>query len=275
MKHWKVALPMYNVGPILRDAYAQLLQAVIAELRARGWRDEIELVSDIDDLERFWLRPDLLLSQTCGYPLTTTLRGRVRLLGTPTYALPGCSGHAYRSLIVVRVDAQQAQQRRQALTLADFRDCIGVVNQRNSHSGMNALRHTVAPFARAGCFFDKVQLSGSHLASLAMLQSGAADLAAIDCVTYAYASQYFPEKLAGLRVLQMSAAAPGLPLIASLQLGPVQSALLVDVLAMICNDAQIAGPLHMTGLARTTWQDYQAVVTMEQHALAQGYPRIA
>ncbi|PUA18025.1 phosphate/phosphite/phosphonate ABC transporter substrate-binding protein [Glaciimonas sp. PCH181] len=273
MTHWKVALPMYNVGPVLIEAYTQFLRAVIAGLRARGWRDEIEVVSAIDDLESFWLRPDMLLSQTCGYPLMTALRDRVQLLGTPMMAVDGCHDYFYRSVIVARAEDDRADHKLHGLP--GFRGTIGVVSQLTSHSGMNALRHSIAPFAHSGCFFAKVQLSGSHLNSLAMLRSGAADLAAIDCVTFACASRYFPEKVAGLRVVEHTIAAPGLPLIASLQLDRSQTTLLAEVVASVCHDPQIAGPLQISGWARTTWQDYAAMMAIEQYAVALGYPEVA
>ncbi|MGZ9711401.1 phosphate/phosphite/phosphonate ABC transporter substrate-binding protein [Glaciimonas sp. GNP009] len=275
MQTWKVALPMYNVGPTLTADYERFLEAVIAVLRARGWTDAIEVVRDIDDLEHFWLRSDLLLSQTCGYPLTTSLHGQVQLLGTPTYDVPGCSGVSYRSLLVVRADDSDAGMLRSMPALADFRGSTGVVNQLNSHSGMNALRHTVAPFAHKGYFFDKVHVSGSHLDSLVMVQNGSADVAAIDCVTFAYVARACPDKVFGLRILQESLAAPGLPFIASLQLNQTQSVILVEALEKVCVNRQIAEPLRITGLALTVEKDYQAIMAMEEFAIALGYPRLA
>ena len=275
MQTWKVALPMYNVGSALTADYERFLEAVIALLRARGWRDAIEVVRDIDDLERFWLRSDLLLSQTCGYPLTTSLHGQVQLVGTPTYDVLGCSEYFYRSLLVIRADDTDSRLSQPMPTLADFRGRIGVVNQLNSHSGMNALRHTVAPFAHKGYFFDKVHISGSHLDSLAMVQSGAADMAAIDCVSFAYVAHAFPDKVVGLRILQESLAAPGLPFIASLQLNQAQSVVLVEALETVCANLQIAAPLRITGFARTLEKDYQIVRSMEESAIAAGYPRLA
>ncbi|QRX84123.1 phosphate/phosphite/phosphonate ABC transporter substrate-binding protein [Glaciimonas sp. PAMC28666] len=275
MQTWKVALPMYNIGATLAADYERFLIAVIAALQARGWREEIEIVHQIDDLERFWLRSDLLFSQACGYPLTTSLRGRVRLLGTPVYNVAGCHGFYYRSLIVTNEAYGHRNPDKPLRALADFRGCSGAVNQSTSHSGMNALRHTVAPFARAGQFFDKVRLSGSHLESLAMLQRSEADLAAIDCVTFAHIAHYFPEKITGLRVLQESLAAPGLPFIASLQLNQAQSAMVMEALEAVCKNDQIVAPLRLVGLARTRVEDYQAITAMEEFAVALNYPRIA
>ncbi len=53
------------------------------------------------DRDEQWRSPDLLLSQTCGYPLTHALAGRVDLVATPCYGVRGCEGADYRSLVVV------------------------------------------------------------------------------------------------------------------------------------------------------------------------------
>ncbi|MGG2305100.1 phosphate ABC transporter substrate-binding protein, partial [Salmonella enterica] len=55
-------------------------------------------------LPAIWTAPDLLLAQTCGYPLTMDLREGVRLVATPLYDAPGCAGAWHRSAIVVRAD---------------------------------------------------------------------------------------------------------------------------------------------------------------------------
>ncbi len=55
--------------------------------------------------------------------------------------------------------------------------------------------------------------SGSHRQSLRELQQENADIAAIDCVTYALLQRHQPQALAGLVAIGWSPAAPGLPLI--------------------------------------------------------------
>ncbi len=58
-------------------------------------------------------------------------------------------------------------------------------NAEHSQSGYNVLRKMVAPLSREGRFFSAVMFSGSHRQSLRELQQENADIAAIDCVTYA------------------------------------------------------------------------------------------
>jgi len=199
--HWKTALPMYNVSPRLQQGYETLLAVLIDEAGVRATPDHP--VSLID----FWRRPDLMVSQTCGYPYVTQLRGQVQLLATPAYDFPGCDDCDYSSVIVTRAGSGIA-------SLEQARGRVAAINDAHSNSGMNALRHAVAPFAGGGEFFGAIQWSGSHAASLALVASGDADIAAIDCVTYGYIAQEYPERLRAISVLDYSASAPGLPFIA-------------------------------------------------------------
>lgn len=76
---------------------------------------------------------------------------------------------------------------------------------------MNALRALVAPVSRRGRFFAHVKVSESHRDGLEMIRRGEADLAAIDCVTYALLKRYRPGALSGIRKLGRTYRAPGVP----------------------------------------------------------------
>ena len=78
-----------------------------------------------------WQHNDLLLSQTCGYPLMTRLP-EVQVVGAFHYSAPGCEGPNYRSWIAVR--EQESGQ-----TLADFRGRRLVFNSEDSQSGYHSL----------------------------------------------------------------------------------------------------------------------------------------
>ena len=86
------------------------------------------------------------------------------------------------------------------------------VNSLESHSGANALRALVAPESRKGRFFSRVRTSGSHAGSIAALVQRRADVAAIDCVTYALLDRYRPSCLAGHPAALLHGAGPGHPL---------------------------------------------------------------
>ena len=65
---------------------------------------------------------------------------------------------------------------------------------------MNLFRHAVAPLAEGGPFFSSVLKTGGHLASLrALAIDRTADVAAIDCVTFAFVREHLPELAGGVR----------------------------------------------------------------------------
>lgn len=263
---WIVSLPMYNVSPRLQREYEALLDRVLADA---GVRDQVELLSAPAPLREFWLRPDLLLGQTCGYPYMTWLRDAVTLLATPCFDFPGCEGSDYASAIVVREDGPLR-------SLDDARGRTVAVNDAYSNSGMNVLRHAVALQARGGRFFGEVRWSSSHAASLRMVRDGEADIAAIDCVTYGYLRQEAPESLAGVRVLRYTAPSPGLPLICSRNVpAALQAALRRALLKPGAALREHMHALHIDAFQHRGDADYQRISQIEAEASAAGYPALA
>lgn len=274
MSRWIDALPMYNVTPQHGALWHALLQDTLeAFAQAGGPREVSVLDAPHGDLFALWRRPDLVLSQTCGFPYRVLgLADSVQLLATPAFDAEGCDGAYYRSTLVVSARAW-AQG---AVTLADCRGLRAVCNGRDSHSGMNALRRAVAPHARAGRFFASVEWSGSHLNALHALGAGAADLAAIDCVTLAYVRDALPELLHGVCTIGATAAAPGLPFVASRALPAEYAARLRDALDVACAaDARRAQALRLRGFVRLSGTDYAAIQQCADEARALGYPDLA
>ncbi|WP_342235857.1 phosphate/phosphite/phosphonate ABC transporter substrate-binding protein [Inquilinus sp. OTU3971] len=194
------SLPMYDL-PEVRWATDALWAAVAARLAAAGIVAPPAL-SRGPTVHELWADPGLLLSQACGNPYVQTYRDRLRLVATPRYAAPGCNGPRYCSLLVVRADARGDG-------LADFRDAICAVNGWDSLSGWVALAAAL-PEPR---FFRAALVTGAHADSVAAVAAGEADIAAIDCVTYALLQRHRPAATAGLRVIGRTAQAPGLPLV--------------------------------------------------------------
>lgn len=262
---WKIALPMYNLSQRLQQAWEELLGALLDELDLHV---EVELVRS-PELPAFWQRPDMLLGQTCGYPYVTLLRERVSLVATPCFDFPGCAGSDYSSVIVTRANSGIA-------SLADARGGVAAVNEAYSNSGMNVLRHAVAPLARDGVFFERIVWSGSHVASLRLVRDGDADIAAIDCVTFGFIQQEDPASLDGLAVLQYSAASPGLPLVAAREAPP-------ELLARLRRVLSDPGPLlmermralHISAFSQASDADYSRITQLEAEARAAGYPLLA
>lgn len=219
-------------------------------------------------LPQLWLSPALLVTQTCGYPLMTVLKGRVRVIGRPRYELPDATAGNHCSLILSRADDSRK-------TLGEFRHSRGVINSEDSNSGMNLLRQRLAPLQQDGQFFATVGTSGGHRESLRWLRDQRADLAAIDSVTYAYLAQHAPEEVSGLRVLARSACSPTLPFITVASATDEH----VELLRQVMNQAlrelpDVVQTLGLPEVLPAGEGDYQVVLDYEHEAEKRGYSRL-
>ena len=202
MVRW-ASLPMYPWPAQLSQQYWDFLCQGLSELGEEGLPRH--LMQPLDYLAH-WRQHGLLLSQSCGYPVSTLLQGQVQVVGAFHYQLPGCEDWRYSSALMVRkADA--------AAGLADFRGRRVVCNDRHSQSGYHALRSELARQVGTQPFFGRVLFSGSHRMSLSMLAEGQADIAAIDCVTAHLLAQQQPQLLDQLACIGHTARQPGLPLI--------------------------------------------------------------
>lgn len=192
--------------PEFERANADWWQGLARAMRRAGIEGVPDRLSGAADPMAHWLSADLLFSQTCGYPLTHALSGKVTVIATPAYDCDGCRGTNYSSLILVRHDDPVRE-------IAGLAGRTAVVNSFDSQSGFSSLRSVVAPSAQAGAFFSEIKSSGGHLASMEAVRSGRADVCAIDAVTHALAARYRPSAIDGLRVLGRGPEAPGLPYI--------------------------------------------------------------
>jgi ABC-type phosphate/phosphonate transport system substrate-binding protein len=263
-----VSLPMYTQRPV---ALAAFWQGLRAHLEQAGLPDLPESLAQDPDLHAQWTSPALLMSQTCGYPLTYALRGAVRYVGTPTYSAPGFEQAHYRSLVVVRSDDE-------AQSLADLRGRRAAYNSTDSQSGYNAFRAAVAPLARDGRFFAETIASGSHVASLRAVRQGDADAACIDCVSFALIGRADPAATAAVRVLAMTPAAPGLPIVTALSTSDADVSRLRSGWKAALADPALAdarADLMLAGFEVLDPAVYEAIPRMEAEAKARGYPRLA
>ncbi len=249
---------MYDL-PELRPATDALWSAVAGRLAEFGVEAPVELTRGPTP-EALWTDPRLLLAQTCGYPLATALRGRVTLVATPCYGAEGCDGASYRSAIVVRA-ADPAD------SLAALRGRRCAVNDAASNSGMNLLRHAVMPFARGGAaFFSETVWTGAHVASLRAVADNRADVAAVDCVTWALLRRVRPDASAGLRVLAWTASSPGLPLVTGSGTDASTLAALRAALDEVARDPALAlvrDALLLEGFSRLEPDAYDALLALE------------
>ncbi|GLK88892.1 phosphate/phosphite/phosphonate ABC transporter substrate-binding protein [Pseudomonas turukhanskensis] len=249
-------LLMYPAPEPVRQASEQWLTRTLALLDAERlpWAG-----SDVHALFR---TPELLLTQTCGYPLMTQLRGQVRLVGRPDFDLPHSHNGEHCSLLLVREDETRN-------SLPALRGCRGAANSLDSNTGMNLLRHALAPWQQDGRYFSSLELSGSHRQSLAWLREGRVDLIAVDCVTFAYLALYAAEEVTGLRLLQTSAPSPTLPYITAAdeqQAQRIRAALNQALL----DEPEAAQVLRIRQVLPASEADYQVLLTYERHAAELG-----
>ena len=259
------ALPMYDL-PWLQAANDDLWAAVSARLRAAGI-DTPHTLTRPADLGALWRAPGLVLAQSCGYPLITTLRGAVQVVATPRYRAQGCLGALHRSAIIVGADSKVGQ-------LSELRGGRCAVNALDSNSGMNLLRAEVAEVAGGARFFSAVSITHSHLESLARVAAGGADVAAIDCVTLAHLRQG-GSALGGVRVLGWTRATPGLPLVTNAAANPSTVRAMRSALQAVGTDPRQRDNLRMLlidGFDLTTEADYEPIARLQRHAVARGYP---
>jgi ABC-type phosphate/phosphonate transport system substrate-binding protein len=204
------------------------------------------------DYSALWSDPQLLFSQTCGYPFTHRFTGKLKLVATPHYAADGCDGPHYCSMIFAR----------EALPLTAFRGTTAAVNSPDSMSGMLALRLVFAQYAENGHFFASSIETGSHAASLATVRDGRADVCAIDAVCVALARHVRPDLLRGVVEIARSPKVPGLPYVTVA--GDVPR--LREALAAAFEDPEFASArrsLLLTGFSILSDADYDRILALE------------
>jgi ABC-type phosphate/phosphonate transport system substrate-binding protein len=197
------SLPMYD-WPEVQWAHDALWSAIAERLNARGIAAP-EALDRARPAEEVWRDPGLVLSQTCGWPFATRLQDQVQLVGTPQYAVEGCRGPYYCSMIVVRKGDP-------ARWFSEFKGERAAINSCDSLSGYIAFRAALNGLGGPPSPIEWVE-TGSHRESLRAIAEGRADIAAIDAVCWALAKEFEAEAVADVRVIAQTALRPGLPYI--------------------------------------------------------------
>ncbi|RFB83899.1 phosphate ABC transporter substrate-binding protein [Rhizobium leguminosarum bv. trifolii] len=260
-----VSIAMYVTSKPLVDATAEFWSFLRRYLSQSGLTDLPETLDRTVAHDEAWLRPDLLLSQTCGYPFARRLRGKVRLVATPVYDYPGCDGPLMRSFIIVRKDSPLR-------SLEDLRGTTAAINSPDSNSGSNLFRAAIAPLAPEGRFFGRIIETGSHGGSIAAVAEGRADSAAIDCVTYENVRRFDPQHIKGIRIIAETPKGPGLPFITSGDASDDRVLLLRNALSAAISEPSLAATRATLGLvdfAVLSETDYEPLLSLAGEALPQ------
>jgi ABC-type phosphate/phosphonate transport system substrate-binding protein len=157
------------------------------------------------DLFDLWQSPDLILAQTCSLPFRLFLKDKVQVLGSADYGLSDCPAGYYNSVLVARADdPRPLEQLFQARVIR---------NQSHSQSGFAALVEA-AEQTRTPLHISAE--SGGHVHSARMVAQGAADLAALDALSWRFIQRY-DGFAPSLRVVSHTSPTPSLPFITSLK----------------------------------------------------------
>ena len=261
---------MYDF-PEIRDATDAFWSSLSEKLRTRGVANVPAHLTRPNDLPTFWSDPNLLFGQTCGYPLSIGLCGEAKIIATPVYDAPGCEGARYGSFLIVPAASSTT-------SLADTKGGICAINMSDSNTGMNLLRAAIADIGGTAPFFAKVIETLSHRKSLAMVASGQADIAAIDCVSFFHFSQIEPEITHSVRIIGETRKTPGLPFITSA--ATPDDTLYIMREALIETVHQIPRPawldtLKLRDIEVLPHAAYDTVLELEREAAAKHYPILA
>ena len=261
-------LPMYDF-PWTAAANDALWAAISARLAEAGVRAPMQLTRD-GDLAALWRDPGLIFGQTCGYPYVTGLKDAVTLIATPEYGFPGCEGASHRSFIIRRATDPRRG-------LSEFRGATAALNAHDSNTGMNLFRATIAPIAGIATS-SALSSSATRTRRGVKVADGEADLASIDCVSFALLSRGRPELMERLAVVAESEPSPNLPFIASASFpAPTIAAARGALFAALADPAlaEARAMLGLRGARPASPADYDRVIEIERAAEAAGYPRLA
>lgn len=200
--------------------------------------DPATLPQDTLDYPTLWRHPRLLFAQTCWGPLETTgLAEHVEVVGQPDYSgIEGGQGIFYSSAILMRRGSPSPLRggsggeagRDESIPAADGRATLplgrlhGVrlaYNEPHSMSGMLALARDLATQGYGLDIFSETLGTGGHRASVRAVAEGLADVAAVDCRSWALAQRFEPAARE-LAVVGWTARRKGLPFIAAKPLAP-------------------------------------------------------
>ena len=246
-----VSYPMYAL-PQMQTSLIGWWRHIASCLNDRNLEFSEPLTKIETDLYTHWLDPKLFFSQTCGYPLTTLLKNKVKLIGTPVYNCDYCQAADYCSLFIVRSGHCGS-------LIDDFAGKKFAFNGTDSQSGFNAVKTFLTQQSIGLPFFGENIVTGKHKCSIAKVANGDADICAVDCVTYTLLKRYQPESLNNTRVLTTTSLTPGLPFITSINTSDEIVQAIHDAIQHTCesNSMQhINSNLLIEGISRISLDTY-------------------
>ena len=250
---------MYALNAELQ-AYWQALHDAIAPALTH-YCDKLEPLRFETD-EAMLNNPELILGQTCGFPLVTQYSELLTPVCTPVFDVEGCDGVRYSSVLIVADKSD----------INSLQECASktvAINSADSNSGMNVLRSMVSLLSDNTPYFGKTLITGGHIDSLRAVAEERADIAAIDCVTFAFITQIAPELTAHVRVIDYSEKTTGLPFVIPAKFA---EQITPDIIANIFNNAYPSLPaqyrqaLYISEFQTVNLDDYQRIADINKEA---------
>ncbi|WP_457154107.1 phosphate/phosphite/phosphonate ABC transporter substrate-binding protein [Mesorhizobium sp. P5_C1] len=179
--------------------------------------DPATLPPDELDFHKLWLHPALLFAQTCWGPMELGLSKHVQVVGQPSYdACEGGQGELYSSALVMRagegLEVRSPADGRALIPLDLIRGKRFTFNSLDSMSGIIALTRDLQAAGEDLDIFSTRSESGGHRDSIVAVAEGKADVAAIDCGSWALAQRLEPAAQA-VKVVGWTGRRKGLPFI--------------------------------------------------------------
>jgi len=159
--------------------------------------DPATLPPDELDFHKLWLHPALLFAQTCWGPMELGLSSHVQVVGQPNYdAYEGGQGELYSSALVMRAgegpEVRSPSDGKALLPLDLIRGKRFTFNSLDSMSGNIGLTRDLQAAGQSLDIFSSRSESGGHRGSIVAVAEGKADVAAIDCESWALAQRFEP-----------------------------------------------------------------------------------
>lgn len=240
-------LAMYPMEP-LRPAWERIWDAVH---RRTGWTPDV--LTWVDDLPSAWVDPNCVVAHACGWPVATTLVDVVDVVGAFAFDIPFAEGPHYRAALMA--------SRSDALESFDTADTVAAANSECSLSGWISLR---VGAVGGRLWPGPVVWTGAHMASLAALQDGRADIASIDPLTLAFVERHLPELTVGLHEVGRGPLVPSTPIVVPRGTPPERIAELRDALVAAVADPAVRATddLFITSFVPLERAVYDALVEL-------------
>ena len=201
MKKPEASFPMYDFSET-REANDRFWKVLKANLKDKGI-DAPEGLSRAKNNLIFWTSPNLLVSQTCGYPYRKFFSDKVHLIGTPDLKIGNLVPGYFYSVLVVRKEKE---------VIANSGEILAY-NDKFSQSGW------VAPniYARNRQIeFAGYVETGGHWHSAQAVARGKATISALDVFSWELIKR-FASNSEELKIIDTTKPTPGLPLITAYQ----------------------------------------------------------